>query len=855
MVVGQKLGRYEIVARIGAGAMGEVYRARDPKLQRDVAVKVLPARFGADADRRRNFEKEARAAAALEHSNIITVYDVGVEDGVPFIVTELLDGTTLADALERGPLARARAIDIGARIARGMAAAHERGIAHRDLKPANVFLCRDGRVKILDFGLATRVDERPPAGDASTVTEPGAIRGTPAYMAPEQVRGERADHRSDLFACGVVLYEMLSGRRPYQGENAVELAHAILTHDPEPLADPALDAIVRHCLAKDPAARFQSASDLAFALETLDARPGRAASPRRWRVVLPPLAIGTLAVAGLAFYLLARPRHEAIDRSIAVLPFRSLSPLPNDSWFADGIYDELLTQLTKIGGLKVISRTSVAQYREGARHIREIADSLGVGAILEGSVQRSGNRVRVEAQLIDARNDKEIWAERYDRELTDVFAIESAVAEEIAEALHAKLSPGERARIERKPTESTEAYEFYLRGLEYWLLPTRRPENWQVAEQLYRKAIELDPSFALAHARLGILHVFVYTYGVDASAARLADARNEADRALALQPDLPEAHLAAGNVHRVQHDHDAALKEFQLVRASAPSNVDVLIAMAYTQRRMGRVDEAAASMRHALRLDPRSTDNMYELGVTLVLLRDYPEADELLAKVLSLTPNSAPAMVQRARVALLWKGDAARAKAVIARYPTGSDPGGRLTSDAGLLYLFKAFPVQAAAVVSPLPFDLIVNLFEYYPKALLEGLAAAARGDEAGARSHYQSARVLLESAVKAHPDDYRWRTSLGQAYALLGREEDADREGRLALQLVSASKDQFVSSVILENLAEIHARIGDVDAAMKELEELLSMPAWISPALLRVDERWAPLRSDPRFRKLANPR
>src|SRR5438067_3410641 len=454
-------GRYAVVREIGRGGMGRVLLARDLKLSRNVAVKVLPT--GAHDPRvLERFDKEARAAGCLNHPNVVDVHDVGEHEGEPYLVTELLEGKTLREVLANGPLPVGESIDVARQIAAGLAAAHEHGILHRDVKPENLFITHEGRLKILDFGVAhfSRQDMMGPRSP----TDSAAVLGTVSYMSPEQVRGRAVDARSDLFAFGSVLHEMLSGAPPFERATPLETAHAILNAAPAPLpasAPRALVRVVERCLQKDPAGRFRTAREGVAALGGL-----HLGAPARIRRRVAVIAAPTLASA-LAGVVVVRWRlvTDAPGRaaSIAVLPFASLSDQDN-AYLADAIHDELLRKLIEIGDLSVISRTSVMQYKSTTRNLREIADALGVSSIVEGSVQRLGNRVRVQAKLIDARTDRQMWADRYDREVTDVFAIEATVAEDIAGALRARLSPAQKGGNARKPTDNAEAYELYLRG-------------------------------------------------------------------------------------------------------------------------------------------------------------------------------------------------------------------------------------------------------------------------------------------------------------------------------------------------------------------------------------------------------
>ncbi len=509
--------------------MGEVYRARDKKLDRDVAIKVLPESVAADAETLARFEREAKAVAALSHPNILAIFDFGTHEGTAYAVTELLEGETLRGKLDAGPITQKKAVDYALQVAKGLSAAHEKGVVHRDLKPENLFVTKDGHLKILDFGLAKRVEAVTPGKETSAPTgsghtEPGTVMGTAGYMSPEQVKGLPVDYRSDIFSLGAILYELLSGKKAFKRDTSAEAMAAIMRDEPPELSEsgrnisPALDRVVRHCLEKDPERRFHSAHDLAFDLEALSdvsapASGARTIRPKpAWRRRT-ALGFGGVVAAGLLVLvavLLWRtrggksgaPSASAPDRkSVAVLPFQNLSPDPENAFFADGMTEDILTQLSKIRDLKVISRSSVMRYKGTQKPIQTIAAELGVGAVLEGSVRRAGSRVRIVGQLIDARTDEHLWAETYDRELKDVFAIQSEVAQQIAAALRATLSPAEKKRIEQNPTRNLAAYDQYLKGRELYYR-YRKADN-ESALGLFQKALELDPGFALAYAGLG----------------------------------------------------------------------------------------------------------------------------------------------------------------------------------------------------------------------------------------------------------------------------------------------------------------------------------------------------------------
>ena len=533
--LGASLGPYVVVAPLGAGGMGEVYRARDERLGRDVAVKVLPAGLAGDPERLRRFANEARAAAAISHPNVLAVYDVETA-GTPYVVFELLEGETLREHLSGGALAPARAVEVAAQVARGLAAAHEKGIVHRDLKPDNVFLTRDGLVKILDFGLARVLD--PPSAPELTAaptlerTAAGVVLGTSGYMSPEQVRGLPADPRSDLFALGILLYEMLSGLRAFARPSLAESSAAILRDDPpvpgRPLP-PGLELVVRRCLAKRPDERFPSAREVLFALEAV----GSGSDP-----VAPPAA--------------------PAPPSLAVLPFADLSPARDQEYFCDGLAEELIAALGRLEGVRVASRTSSFQFRGTGTDVRAIGERLGVGAVLEGSVRRAGERLRVDVRLVGAADGYPLWSERFDRRMEDVFAIQEEIAERVAGALRVVLTERDRTALQSRRSSSPQAYELYLQA--------RRAlgglRDLRLALPLLERALELDPDFALAHAGLAEVSHWLYSW-FGSRPEDLRRAEESSRRALEKAPELAETHVARAATLALTRRFDEAAVAFE----------------------------------------------------------------------------------------------------------------------------------------------------------------------------------------------------------------------------------------------------------------------------------------------------
>ncbi|HEV8235233.1 MAG TPA: protein kinase, partial [Gemmatimonadaceae bacterium] len=577
---GIRLGRYEIVAPLGAGAMGEVYKARDPRLARDVAIKVLPPSFAADASRVQRFEQEARAVAALSHPNILAIFDIGSGE-TPYLVTELLDGETLRALVDRGPLATKRTTDIALQFVAGLTAAHSRGIIHRDLKPDNIFLTRDGVVKILDFGLAKTA--MLPSEVTLAGTSVGQILGTVGYMAPEQVRGEAADPRSDLFAVGTILYEMVSGERAFCGNSPADTISAVLREQPPDLVLrtgtlPAVARIVRRCLEKDANERFQSARELRFAIEALS--DGQVAA--------------------------RESLTKTVEKSIAVLPFANMSADADNQYFSDGLAEELINALAQIDGLRVAARTSSFSFKGKSLEIGEIAQKLNVRHVLEGSVRKSGRRVRITAQLVDASNGYQVWSERYDRQLEDIFDVQDEIARTIVERLKIAFSAGPGQRLVKAATADMEAYQCYLKGR---ALLYKRGTWIARALECFQQAVELDPRYADAWAGLADSYTTLAYYGFAPSVDTLPRALDAAKRAVEIDPDSAAAHSSLALAALLwDRDFETAEREFHRALALNPTYTQARCwhALMFLQATAGRLDEGVEEARRAVELDPLS---------------------------------------------------------------------------------------------------------------------------------------------------------------------------------------------------------------------------------------------------------
>lgn len=804
---GTQLGRYEIEAPLGAGGMGEVYRARDPRLGREVALKVLPPSFSSDTDRLRRFEREARAVAVLNHPNIVAIFDIGTAEGAPYIVSELLQGETLRTRLDRGRLPVTDAVVYASQLASGLAAAHAKGIIHRDLKPENLFLTREGWLKILDFGLAKLA---PPVGESlgPTVTleegtVPGMLMGTVGYMSPEQVRGQELDHRSDIFALGTIFYEMLSGKRAFHAATAADSLAAILNQNPpslvgtDPNITPELDRIIRRAVEKSPDERFQSAKEVAVALEALsevanhrDTTPAserktvltgipeelRRATPKSWwRITSRATSVTALLALVIILALIAANVGSWRDRllgrtsagpiqSLAVLPFANLSGDSAQEYFADGMTDAMITQLAQIGSLRVISRTSVMQYKSGNKPLPQIARELHIDGVLEGSVLRSGERVRINAQLVRAVPERHLWAKAYDGNLSDVMAIQSEVARSVAEEIRVKLTSQEESRLQSVRAVNPQAHDAYLRGRYYW--NRGEPQDVEKAREYFQQALEKDPLYAPAYAGLADYYSVLPFYTSSRPDEVFSKAKAAASKALELDDSLAEAHASLAYI-RTYYDWDWAGAEREFQRAIALNPNDATVRHRYSRylSSLGRIDEALRQMRRAQELDPLSTIIKANIGVIYYFGRKYDLVIEELRKVLQEDPNFS-----------------------VAHWGLG---------------------------------------LSYEQKGMLT--EAIAEFEKADALGKHRSSNTLA---------------SLGHAYATAGQKQ---RARQLLQELENRAKKEPISGY---QLALIHIGLGENDAAVAALDKAFRERSTLL-SYLKMDPRFDPLHSDPRFHDL----
>jgi TolB-like protein/Flp pilus assembly protein TadD len=574
---------------------------------------------------------------------------------------------------------------------------------------------------------------------------------------------------------------------------------------------------------------------------------------RRRRNIAMLAVTGIIISAAVGFFILPRAAAHKIDKSIAVLPFENLSDEKENAYFADGMQDDILTNLSKIGDLKVISRMSVMSFRgDGAHNARAIGKALGVATLLEGSVRREGNRVRVNVQLIDAENDRHLWAEDYDRDLTDVFAIQTDLARKIASALQAKLSPNEDARLTHRPTTDSDAYMLYVQAHDYANRPDRLRETSLKAEDLYQQAVKLDPNFALAFAGLSIIESWMY-HAYEPTADRREKARLHANESLRLQPDLPEGHLALGySNYYGDRDYQRALAEFEIAKRDLPNEADAYSAIAAIQRRQGKWAESNANFEKSASLDPKNSNVLFNFGVNYMAQRDFEMADKLLDRAIAADPHSFAANGMKSALAVEWKGDVGFAANQLASVPPGYDPDGLVTAgQIWVLTLQRKF-AEALQVVEQFRGEtLLYPERGPCPKASLEGSLYLYLGDKERAQTAFEQARIVAERLLRDAPDDPGRHAYLGIVLAGLGKKEDAINEGKKAVELLPESEDAFDGPGATAALAEIYTWVGEHDEALRLLEHLLTVPSGLTVWALKLDPSWDPLRTDPRFQAL----
>jgi TolB-like protein/Flp pilus assembly protein TadD len=743
-------------------------------------------------------------------------------------------------------------------------------VIHCDLKPANLMVNQRGELKISDFGIARSLTD-----SVSRLTVEQGQSGTLVYMSPQQLNGERCTHLDDIYSLGASIYELLTSKPPFYSGNidrqiCERVAPSMTERRKELDIEPALvsqvwEDTVAACLAKDPSQRPQSAAEVAQRLQLRLAEPrirrAAAKKPNRKALFIGGIAaLSVLVLAGLYFGPLkrqAKPVSQAAaipEKSIAVLPFENRSEEKANAYFADGVQDEILTRLSKIADLKVISRTSTQHYKSVPENLSEIAKQLGVAHILEGSVQKSGDAVRVNVQLIKAANDSHLWADTFDRKLTDIFSVESEVAKAIADQLQAKISATEKAAIEKAPTADLVAYDLYLRAQGFFAItsdPVHAREKLPEAAQLLDEAVARDPKFIQAWCLLSRVHSVAYFRGHDHTPARLDLAKAALDAALRLQPDAGEAHLAlAIYYYNGFRDYGRARSELAIARRTLPNNADVFLYTGFIDRREGHWEEATHNMERALELDPRNFFILQQLALAYGRQHRYADEARTYDRALTIVPADPYTRILRALVALDWQADIKPFQVTLATL-VAENPSVAPDVDIPLYALCERTAAAATRTLTNYPRKGVVNNGVSYPYAYWDGVVARCQGDSAKARTAFTAARREVEKTVERQPDFAAALSLLGMIDAGLGRKEEALREGRRACELLPISKDTVDGGDIAINLAQIYAWTGEKDRAIEQIAAVELAPNSLSYGLLKLHPYWDSLRGDPRFEKI----
>jgi TolB-like protein/tRNA A-37 threonylcarbamoyl transferase component Bud32 len=877
-MIGQTISHYKILSKLGEGGMGVVYKAEDLKLKRTVALKFLHPDLTRDDEAKARFIHEAQAAAALNHPHICTIHEIDEHEGQSFIAMEFIEGEGLKDRIQRGPLPIDDALSLAIQIGEGLHEAHEKGIVHRDIKPGNIMLTSRGQAKILDFGLAR-------LGTHTKITKTDTTLGTAAYMSPEQATGKEVDRRTDIWSLGVVLYEMVTGVRPFTGEYEPAVVYSILHDNPEPLTSRRtnipvdLERIVRKALTKEASGRYPHVEDMLVDLRALrsatQSHPSvQGAKTRGKRNKIAIAAAAAVVAIALAIAIVPRlfspntqPRESLVangQKMLVVLPFENLGP-PDDEYFANGITDAITARLAGMSGLGVISRQSAIQYKKTTKTVRQIGSELGVDFVLEGTVQRErpgdpASRVRVIPQLVRVANDTHVWADTYDENMTEVFRVQSDIAERVAAQLDIALLEPERQAIEKRPTENLAAYEDYLRGKNYY--NSVDLSGAELSVQLLQRAVSADPRFAEAWASLSMAYHDLY-WAFDRPGTLTLETE-AAKRAEELAPDLPETHRALGGVAYAHREFDKALTYYETAQRLRPSG-DAAQDVGFTLRRLGRWQEALNHFEDARRLTPRDYSIYADgLGITRTYMRHFDDAERDFDQTISLAPQIPYGYIEKAHVLLARDGDVDAAKRVMSQMSRRVN-----IADVAESQVTQVPDHFAELRTCPETFTEAFDAFESGPMERFRRIQPAAiamthlsraeiyeaKGDRRSASARYDSARVYYERIIRSNPQSAYicfYHVALGLAYAGLGRKEEAIREGEEAVRMVPISRDALVGAELVGFLPEIYVMCGEYEAAIDQIETALSVPSFVSAGVLRVDPIWDPLRTNPRFRRLA---
>ena len=867
--------RYEVIEELGKGGMGKVYRVFDKTIKEEVALKLIRPEIAGSERTIERFSNELKFARKIAHRNVCRMFALDEEEGTHFITMEYVRGESLKSMVRMmGQLSAAQVVSLAKQVCEGLAEAHRLGVVHRDLKPSNIIIDKEGNARIMDFGIARSLKEK-------GITGAGVMIGTPAYMSPEQVDAEEVDKRSDIYSLGIILYKMVTGKLPFEGDTALSIA---LKHKTETPLDPKqfnaqipedLSRVILKCMEKDREKRYQETKELLSELSKIEEEitTGERIIPRkkiitskkiketfgkRWMMIATVFMAVVVVGIVILYFMGKKPVYPSGEKMLVVLPFKNLGP-PADEYFADGITEEITSRLASLQGLGVISRTSAIQYKNTDKTIRQIGDELGIDYALEGAVRwdRSAEgkgRVRLTPQLVRVSDDSNLWSERYDRVIEDIFSVQSEIAEKVAQQLDLTVLEPERRALNAQPTDNLEAYDYYLHGIEHenrgWAYLDN--QEFEQAIEMLEKATELDPDFALAYVRISHLHSRMYHFGIGRTEQRLEKSRSAVDRALELQPDLPEAHQALANYYyRGFLDYDRAAEIIESLKKARP-NISPAI-LGYVQRRKGMWEQSVATLKREFRLSPRELQTAYEIGLSYISMRRYEEAEEWFNRVLSINPEHLTAQLGKVAIYILSEGNTKEAKTLLetlSQHPLTD----YMWFTLGMLERNYQGALDRLASLS---YDYFEGQHFCFQKNLTYASVYHAMNESSLMKSRAEAALIMLERAIRDHPGDPRFHASLGLAYAYLGRKSEAIQEGIHAAELYPVSKDAALGPPYILNLARIYVVVGEYEETINQLEYLLSISSseflWqvVSIPLLSLDPLWDPLRENPRFKSL----
>lgn len=846
-MIGKKISHYTISEKLGGGGMGIVYKAEDIRLSRIVALKFLPPELTRDEESKQRFILEAQAASSLQHNNVCNIHDIDeTEEGQLFICMDCYEGETLKKKIEKGPLKLDTITDISIQIAQGLLKAHEHKIIHRDIKPANIFITYDGVAKILDFGLAKLYGQ-------TRVTNMGSTLGTVAYMSPEQATGSDVDTRTDIWSLGVVMYEMVTGKLPFNNEYEQAILYGILNEEPEPPTGlrtgvpMELENIIFKALRKDPADRYQHIDEMVVDLRSIKSTKSRSgtnkvqfASKRNSRKALYRIAaIILIALILTAVWIFMQSSYNQSEKRkfIAVLPFKPITDSDENKIFADGIHDDIMIQLSKIGELKVIAKSSVMEYLNSNKSIKEIAGELGVGTVLEGSTRRIKDMIRVNVRLIESATGENLWAESYDRPYNDVFEIQSDLAQKIATSLQVELTKEELISLQAEPTQNLLAWDYFKKGKYFWEVSYNFEGNIKAAE-MFSEACLLDSSFALAWAYQSMAYSTAASQSPSFSerANYIEKSEYSLQKALEYGQHLPETHLAEAHYYyHIKINLDAAIQETEISNSMRPNDANTLYFMSILVSNKGNWQRGFELAEQTYRLDPKGSGGPLLGTWSSFGLGRYNDAEKWADILINIDPESGSGYSNKIRAVLQGLGQIERADSIL-RYAKRfviRDSYHLVTFEYLICLYKKDFNCALSAIAD----------WNYPIRFYFRAIAYKLLNKKKEAMEYFDSARVVYSDLLTKHPDSKTAKLRLSIAYAGLGDKIKA---------LDEASKIDYSSNSQIEiDYLYLHILLGEKDKALKLLEKYIIEKSELTTFMLKYDPRLDPIREDAKFKKL----